>query len=144
MSKQDRQGARTPADLEIKYRFGKVFQSQARENASQNSRMNQQDLTLSQFISYAASALDGLRSDVDAAREEREGLQGAITALETRITDAETNAQTQADALAALETRLQTLETRQRDAEGLISGLAESLAALEERIEALEQKEEEA
>lgn len=66
-SKQDRQGARTPANLEQKYSFGRVFSRQEKENARQNEAMNQQNLTLNQFISFATLAIEKLQKDMTTA-----------------------------------------------------------------------------
>ena len=82
MSKQDRQGARTPANLEQKYSFGRVFSQQERENARQNEEMNQQNLTMKQFISYASTTIEQLQKDVAAVNETIKSLSAKDKALE--------------------------------------------------------------
>lgn len=82
MSKQDRQGARTSADLEQKYRFGRYFSEQEKENARQNKEMDQQNMTLRDFISIATSTMDGLQKDLSAAQKTIQELQAKDKALE--------------------------------------------------------------
>ena len=57
MSKQDRQGARTPANLEQKYNFGKVFSRLNAENTEQN-------LTMRQFAELMAENIINLQKDI--------------------------------------------------------------------------------
>ena len=64
MSKRDRQGVRTPAGLEQKYGFGSVFKTQETENAKQNSQMDQQRMTMNQFIAFASSSIDTLNKNI--------------------------------------------------------------------------------
>lgn len=64
MSKRDRQGVRTPAGLEQKYGFGSVFKTQDQENAKQNSEMDQQRMTMNQFITFASSSIDTLNKNI--------------------------------------------------------------------------------
>lgn len=85
-AKQDRQGVRTPANLEQKYSFGKVFDSQARENARQNEEMNQQNLTMKQFISFAASAIETLQKDMTAANKTIQELSDSNKSLQSNLT----------------------------------------------------------
>lgn len=86
MSKQDRQGARTPANLEQKYSFGRVFSQQERENARQNEEMNQQNLTMKQFISSVTLAIDTLQKDLTAANQTMKELSAKNEALEKKDT----------------------------------------------------------
>lgn len=82
MSKQDRQGARTPANLEQKYSFGRVFSQQERENTRQNEEMKKQNLTLKDFISYATSSISKLQNDITAANKKIQSLSDKDVELE--------------------------------------------------------------
>lgn len=84
MSKQDRQGVRTPAGLEQKYNFGGVFEQQAKENARQKSEMNQQGLTMKEFISYASGAIDALNKSVQSINKSIESLSNKDKELEQK------------------------------------------------------------
>lgn len=57
MSKQDRQGVRTINGLEQKYQFGREFAKQDQAISKQSQAISTQSMTLSQFISYATTAL---------------------------------------------------------------------------------------
>ena len=87
MSKQDRQGVRRAADLEQKYSFGKVFSNQAKLNESQDQELDSQRLTLSQFVSYASSAIETLQKDVTAVNKTLGSLSDKDTSIEKQISD---------------------------------------------------------
>ena len=57
MNKQDRQGVRSINGLEQKYQFGREFAKQDKAISKQNQAISTQSMTLSQFISYATTAL---------------------------------------------------------------------------------------
>ena len=57
MNKQDRQGVRSINGLEQKYQFGREFAKQDKAISKQNLAISTQSMTLSQFISYATTAL---------------------------------------------------------------------------------------
>lgn len=63
MSKQDRQGVRTPADLERKYELSQIS-TQKDETSRQSLQINQLSQTLSQFIAKTNSELNSLREHV--------------------------------------------------------------------------------
>lgn len=117
MSKQDRQGARTPANLEQKYSFGKVFNNQAKENARQNSEMSQQNLTTREFISLATSAIDTLQKDVDKVEKLIEELRSLTSVLNDGLTIAEVNISNQGNRLTTAEKAISELGNRVTDLE---------------------------
>lgn len=155
MSKQDRQGVRRPADLEQKYSFGSVFKNQAKENARQQSEMNQQNLTMKQFISFASSAIETLQKEVDTAEKLIVALQIAVSSLEGRMTTAEGNIKkhgtrltTAEENIVSIEENVQKIGKRVTTAESNISKHSTRLAnveadftALEKRVKALEETE---
>lgn len=60
MSKQDRQGARTPADLERKYDFGKQFSNTDVSNAKLAAQLNQLSQSFAQYVANTNAALEAL------------------------------------------------------------------------------------
>ena len=86
MSKQDRQGARTAANLEQKYSFGRFFSEQERENARQNQELDQANMTMKEFISYASSFIDKLQKDLTTANQTMQELSAKNEALEKKDT----------------------------------------------------------
>lgn len=82
MSKRDRQGVRTPAGLEQKYSFGTFFSEQKKANARQDDALDQTNLTMREFISLAASAIESLQKDMTAANKSIQSLVDKDKALE--------------------------------------------------------------
>ena len=60
MSKQDRQGARTPAQLEQKYNFGETFSKTNESQSSQAYQINQLAQTLALFMASTNATLEAL------------------------------------------------------------------------------------
>lgn len=63
MSKQDRQGVRTPSDLERKYDFGQL--SGANSHKLQTEKLNQLTQTISQFMTNVMSELSELKKSTN-------------------------------------------------------------------------------
>lgn len=61
MSKQDRQGVRTPADVERKYNLGKLAASQGL-TAKQETRLNQLTQTMNQYMADTNAKIEGLEN----------------------------------------------------------------------------------
>ena len=64
MSKQDRQGARTPAGLDQKYNLGRVFSNQEQENARLQREMNLQNVSTRELLFHVMGMLDSIESDL--------------------------------------------------------------------------------
>ncbi len=91
MSKQDRQGVRTAADIERKYELGQIS-TQKDTSSRQSSQISQLSQTLSQFMTRMSGELETLYQSIDQtnsdveeltqsigqANEEIESLQGKI------------------------------------------------------------------
>jgi hypothetical protein len=78
MSKQDRQGARTPANLEQKYNFGKVFSRLNAENTEQN-------LTMRQFAELMAENIINLQKDIQTLTKKDTEIEKSIEKSETSL-----------------------------------------------------------
>ena len=63
MSKQDRQGVRTAADLERKYNFGEVFGDGAESYAKVTEQLNRLNQTMAQFMANTIGAIEELERD---------------------------------------------------------------------------------
>ncbi len=68
MSKQDRQGVRTPADLERKYPLGNIPSGQATNNAMLAKQVEQLTTTLAQFMGRTNGTLADLSQAVEDLR----------------------------------------------------------------------------
>lgn len=77
MSRQDRQGARTPAELEQKYNFGDVFSRQEKENAQRTREMSHQQMTTREFIFFAMAAINRIENDLSKINAEIEKLKAS-------------------------------------------------------------------
>lgn len=76
MSKQDRQGTRTPAGLEQKYNFGGVFSRLDGENKKQN-------LTMRQFAELVTETISTMQKDI-------EGLTNSLSESVKTLTEKDT------------------------------------------------------
>ena len=65
MKRQDKQGVRTPAQLEQKYDFGGTASDNAQNYAKLSRQVERVSTLLSQFISSTNAALTNLRADID-------------------------------------------------------------------------------
>lgn len=64
MKRQDKQGVRTPAQLEQKYNFGGKDSSDKQNFAKLSRQVEQLSTTLTQFVSSTNAALTNLRADI--------------------------------------------------------------------------------
>lgn len=78
MSKQDRQGARTPANLEQKYNFGKVFSRLNAENTEQN-------LTMRQFAELMVENISTMQKDIKKLTEKDTEIERSIEKSEDSL-----------------------------------------------------------
>lgn len=115
MSKQDRQGVRSPAELERKYSFGQVFSNQDETNARQSKEIEQMAKAMSGNTSstnFAITQINARLSAVEQAIAELPESPANIATLETTVAALETR-------LAAVETTLLSLESRVAALEGV-------------------------
>ncbi len=85
MSKQDRQGVRTPANLEQKYNFGNVFSRLNAENQSQNLTMRQFAELVTETIEVIQKDISGLNKSVESLNKKDKELEKKDTSLGDKI-----------------------------------------------------------
>ena len=115
MSKQDRQGVRTPAGLDQKYNLGGRFSKLEEQDAKQSREMNQQNFTFAEFVSFVSAALIRLEKEISSLKEQ---VQRSDKDLSEKLT-----------------------ETR-RDVTNInisIGGINESLMRYDQRLEGIQQ-----
>jgi hypothetical protein len=79
MSKQDRQGVRTPAQLERKYNFGGMSEGAKTSYAVLAKKIDQMSTTLAQFMGATNAALTTLSDDVKTLSDKVDKLTNPIT-----------------------------------------------------------------
>lgn len=93
VDKRDRQGVRTPSDLEQKYDLGSLSSSMGGSNASLGRQVEQMMTTLSQFTAQTTATLTELSEEIarisDELAELREYVDGRFDALEVSPTGEE-------------------------------------------------------
>lgn len=77
MSKQDRQGARTPAGLDQKYNLGRVFSNQEKENARLQRDMNLQNMSTRDLLYQFIGILDSIESDLRTLMDDVDRMKSA-------------------------------------------------------------------
>ena len=80
MSRQDRQGVRTPADIERKYDLGQLANN-AVSYKKLETQVNQQSQTLAQYMVSSEQELKEVKKDIEALQNNTE--QGTFTTDET-------------------------------------------------------------
>lgn len=122
--RQDRQGVRSPAELERKYAFGAVFRQQGQENSRLLESVSRVSQSQSQSDARFSGLVSGLRQDVEG---QKQGL-GAVT---RRLSQAE-------GALSGNDAAIGQLRTSLASAQGKINALQESQNALSAKVSDLE------
>ena len=122
--RQDRQGVRSPAELERKYAFGAVFRQQGQENSRPLESVSRVSQSQSQSDARFSGLVSGLRQDVDG---QKQGLEGVTR----RLSQAE-------GALSGNDAAIGQLRTTLASAQGKINALRESQNALSAKVSDLE------
>lgn len=122
--RQDRQGVRSPAELERKYAFGAVFRQQGQENSRLLESVSRVSQSQSQSDARFAGLVSGLRQDVD-------GQKQGLADVTRRLSQAE-------GALAGNDAAIGELRTSLASAQGKINALQESQNALGAKVSDLE------
>ena len=122
--RQDRQGVRSPAELERKYAFGAVFRQQGQENNRLLESVSRVSQSQSQSDARFAGLVSGLRQDVD-------GQKQGLADVTRRLSQAE-------GVLSGNDAAIGELRTSLASAQGKINALQESQNALGAKISDLE------
>lgn len=131
MSKQDRQGVRTPAELERKYAFGTVFQEQGMANA----RLQESLSRIGQSQSQANTQFTALTAQL---RQDLTKQQRALDGLTQRVSQVERDTSGNTSAIGELRTALASAGSRIDALQGKLGSLEGMISELDERIKALE------
>ena len=141
MSKQDRQGVRTPADFERKH--GKVLSGKDDTNASQDRQLEQMAQAMAgntSAFNYSITQINARLSRVEQAIADLEG-DDTDTTLLARIEAVESANETQDQTIAATSQAVNSLLQTVTDLSGRMSAVESTLTSLVERVTALEGKE---
>lgn len=122
--RQDRQGVRSPAELERKYAFGAVFRQQGQENSRLLESVSRVSQSQSQSDARFSGLVSGLRQDV-------EGQKQGLEAVTRRLSQAE-------EGLSGNDAAIGQLRTTLASAQGKINALQESQTALSANVSDLE------
>ena len=122
--RQDRQGVRSPAELERKYAFGAVFRQQGQENSRLLESVSRVSQSQSQSDARFSGLVSGLRQDV-------EGQKQGLEAVTWRLSQAE-------EGLSGNDAAIGQLRTTLASAQGKINALQESQNALSAKVSDLE------
>lgn len=83
MSKQDRQGVRTPADVERK--FGRTTSELTEASKKQNEQIERQNRTMDSFIEKSTATITSLEKDVSRTKKEISTLKQHVTSFSMRL-----------------------------------------------------------
>lgn len=141
MSKRDRQGARTPADLERKYEFDFISRLES-DSKKQSEQIDRQNRTMDEFISNSSTTLTSMERDISRAKKDISSLKVGVNSLSIRISNAENKDKTTSQSITGLAQRISSAETRlialEADFNARLKTAEETLADLVERVTALE------
>ena len=155
MSKQDRQGVRTPAGLDQKYNLGGRFSKLEEQDAKQRREMNQQNFTFAEFVSFVSAALARLEKEISSLKEQTQrsdedlsvkltetrrdvtninisvgGINESLMRYDQRLEGIQQDAMAKESKILEVETTLSDHTTRLETAEQNIVELQEEVSAL--------------
>ena len=131
MSKQDRQGARTPAELEQKYEFGKSMSDLEAVAEKQGEQLSRQKQTMNQFMSDSDTNFKTIEAGLARAEKNIFTLKTNVSSLSNRMTAAEKKDKVLDQKVSALIKSASSLEQNS-------SGVDKKLAALEKQLKTVE------
>ncbi len=131
--RQDRQGVRSPAELERKYAFGAVFRQQGQENSRLLESVSRVSQSQSQSDARFAGLVSGLRQDVD-------GQKQGMADVTRRLSQAEGALSGNVAAIGELRTSLASAQEKINALQESQSALGAKVSDLEGRLKALEER----
>lgn len=142
MSKQDRQGARTPADLERKYDFDQSFAQLEATTKKQNDQISRQTNDINDLKTATEVKIASFEKDVKNVEKSVSTLKQNVTSLQIRMTNSEIKDKELrqsisglARSISGLESTLKGLLLKMEKAESTLVELDERVAALESASE---------
>ncbi len=135
--KQDRTGARTAADLERKYNFGRTFREILGLIDDSRDKVEKAESSLRSEITQQVTSLrrDTETIVANAKKEVKNELEGDISELESKFAEIELDAD---GIIAKVSNRLQSIESDVSSLEGDIAGLGSDITYIEGDISNLE------
>lgn len=131
--RQDRQGVRSPAELERKYAFGAVFRQQGQENSRLLESVSRVSQSQSQSDARFAGLVSGLRQDVD-------GQKQGMADVTRRLSQAEGALSGNVAAIGELRTSLASAQEKINALQESQNALGAKVSDLEGRLKALEER----
>jgi hypothetical protein len=139
MSRQDRQGVRTPAALEQKYDLGKTISDQNAENAAQNKKIESLEYSVLYGFVLAIDRIEAAEKrldEVEKLSESVDSIASSIQQLEQSFTTFKGNIDSKVDRLSLeaathITSVADTLSKEVSRLEALISSIEERVLALE-------------
>lgn len=131
--RQDRQGVRSPAELERKYAFGAVFRQQGQENSRLLESVSRVSQSQSQSDARFSGLVSGLRQDVD-------GQKQGLADVTRRLSQAEGALSGNVAAIGELRTSLASAQEKINALQESQNALSAKVSDLEGRLKALEER----
>lgn len=143
MSKQDRQGVRTPAGLDQKYNLGGQFSKLEEQDAKQRREMNQQNFTFAEFVSFVSAALARLEKEIfslkDQTQRSDEELSEKLTETRRDVTNINISVGGINESLMRYDQRLEGIQQDAMAKESKILEVETTLSDHTTRLETAEQ-----
>jgi predicted nucleic acid-binding Zn-ribbon protein len=134
MSKRDRQGVRTPADLERKWKLDFISQMES-DSREQRELIDSQNRTMGELVGKTSGTITSLEKDVSRAKKDISNLKLNVTSISIRLSNIEQEDKVTSQSISGLAQRVSQAE----DSLTLLSMRLESaLADLFARVAALE------
>lgn len=149
MSKQDRQGSKTPADVERKYGLGQTLSEIEEATRKQSDQISRQNSTMNDFMERSESEKASFEKSLSNVEKNVSTLKQNVTSLQIRMTNAEKKdkelsqsiyklSQNVSSSGSSYNARLNALQNSVNDLAKRVLAAEETLADLVERVTALE------
>ncbi len=139
MSKQDRQGARSPAELEQKYAFGKSMSELEAIAKSQGEQLTRQNQEMTQFKSESDYQFQSLEAGINRAEKNISSLKDSVSSLSTRMSAAEKKDKDLERKVSVLLKSASSLEQNSSGANKKIAALEKTVADLTKQLKTAEE-----
>ena len=140
MSKQDRQGARTPAELEQKYALGQSMSELEAMVEKQGEQLTRQNQVMAQFKSDSDDKFGSLEAGLSRAEKNIATLKTSVSSLQSRMSAAEKKDKALDQKVSALIKSASTLEQSSGGAEKRLATLEKQMKTVEETLADLVQR----